>query len=141
MTWRQTGIKHDSKHNHPCPSKGFNLKHRSDFMLTEYETRPDATAENTQQVRAVWNGDRWELHLIRKAEIPDRGSEQRSFGTASSPPVQSNLGAVRTGRAGGLQTLVSRRLILAPQRGEDVKSLCKYSFSHLTWLNDRCAGL
>jgi transposase len=28
------------------------------------------TVENIQQVRAVWNGDHWELHLTCKVEIP-----------------------------------------------------------------------
>ena len=28
------------------------------------------TVENIQQVRAVWNGEHWELHLICKVEIP-----------------------------------------------------------------------
>ncbi|AFK21371.1 putative IS1341-type transposase [Haloferax mediterranei ATCC 33500] len=45
------GIKHDSKHNQLRLSKGFNLKqHRSDFILAQYETRPDVTVENIQQV-------------------------------------------------------------------------------------------
>jgi len=71
VTWKQMGIKHDSKHNQLRLSKGFNLKnHRSDFILAEYETRPDVTVENIQQVRAVWNGDRWEIHLVCKVEIP-----------------------------------------------------------------------
>jgi len=70
VTWKQKGIKHDSKHNQLRLSKGFNLKnHRSDFILCEYETRPDVTVENIQQVRAVWNGDRWELHLVCKVEV------------------------------------------------------------------------
>ena len=61
----------DSKHNQLRLSKGFNLKnHRSDFILAEYENRPDVTVENIQQVRAVWNGDRWELHIVCKKEIP-----------------------------------------------------------------------
>jgi transposase len=28
------------------------------------------TVENVQQVRAVWNGDRWELHLVCEKQIP-----------------------------------------------------------------------
>src|SRR6056297_1881793 len=71
VTWKQEGIKHDPKHNHRRLSKGSNLKtHRSDFILCEYETRPDVTVENIQQVRAVWDGDRWEIHLVCYVEIP-----------------------------------------------------------------------
>jgi putative transposase len=72
VTWKQMGIKHDAKHGKLRLSKGSNLKtHRSDFILVEYVTRPDVTVENIQQVRAVWNGDRWELHLVCKKEILD----------------------------------------------------------------------
>ncbi|MFT4964522.1 MAG: putative transposase, partial [Halobacteriales archaeon] len=28
------------------------------------------TVENIQQARAVWNGDRWELHLVCETTIP-----------------------------------------------------------------------
>ena len=71
VTWKQKGIKHDAKHGQLRLSKGFNLKDgRSDFILAEYETRPDVEVENIQQVRAVWNGNRWELHLVCKKEIP-----------------------------------------------------------------------
>ncbi len=71
MTWKQKGIKHDDKHGQLRLSKGFTLKEsRSDFILAEYETRPDVQVENIQQVRAVWNGGEWELHLVCKKEIP-----------------------------------------------------------------------
>ena len=71
VTWKQHGIKHDDKHDRVRLSKGGNLKDgRSDFILAEYETRPDVQVENLQQVRAVWNGDEWELHLVCKKEIP-----------------------------------------------------------------------
>ncbi len=71
VTWKQKGIKHDDKHGQIRLSKGFNLKEsRSDFILVEYETRPDVAVENIQQVRAVWNGDRWKLHLVCRKQIP-----------------------------------------------------------------------
>jgi len=71
VTWKQKGIKHDDKHGQVRLSKGWNLKDgRSDFILVEYEMRPDVTVENVQQARAVWNGDRWELHLVCATEIP-----------------------------------------------------------------------
>ncbi len=71
VTWKQKGIKHGTKHGQLRLSKGWNLKDgRSDFILAEYETRPDVELENIQQVRAVWNGDEWELHLVCEKEIP-----------------------------------------------------------------------
>jgi predicted HTH domain antitoxin len=44
--------------------------HRSDVVLAEYETRPDVTVETIQQVRVVWNSDRWGLCLVCKVQVP-----------------------------------------------------------------------
>jgi putative transposase len=78
VTWKKQAIKHDDKHGQIRLSKGFNLKEsRSDFILAEYETRPDVQVEDIQQVRAVWQPapddpepGRWELHLVCEKEIP-----------------------------------------------------------------------
>ena len=72
MTWKQNGIRHDTKHNQIRLSKGFNLKKsRDDYILVEYETRDDVTVENLQQVRAVYDAasEQWELHLVCKHEV------------------------------------------------------------------------
>ncbi|ERG99473.1 MAG: transposase [Haloquadratum sp. J07HQX50] len=78
VTWKQKGIKHDTKHGQGRLSKGWNLNLNlnlkdggSDFIFVEYETPPNVEGENIQQVRAVWNGDEWELHLVCQKEIPD----------------------------------------------------------------------
>jgi putative transposase len=75
ITWKQQGIRHDTKHGHIRLSKGKNHKAGpgSDYILCEYETRPDVTIENLQQVRAVYTRGRWELHLVCKhaVEMPD----------------------------------------------------------------------
>ncbi|MFW5983766.1 MAG: RNA-guided endonuclease InsQ/TnpB family protein, partial [Halobacteria archaeon] len=71
VTWKKRGIKHDDEYNRLRLSKGWNLKEsRSDYILVEYETRPDVEVENVQQVRAVWNGDRWGVHIVCNKEIP-----------------------------------------------------------------------
>ncbi|XVH33076.1 RNA-guided endonuclease InsQ/TnpB family protein (plasmid) [Haloferacaceae archaeon DSL9] len=74
VTWKQKGIRHDTKHNRVRLSKGANHKDHPrdwDYILVEYETRPEVTAENLQQVRAVYSKSkqRWELHLVCKHEI------------------------------------------------------------------------
>jgi putative transposase len=74
VTWKQKGIRHDPKHNRVRLSKGANHKphpREREYILVEYETRPDVEVENLQQVRAVYNqqNDRWELHLVCKDEI------------------------------------------------------------------------
>ena len=74
VTWKQNGIKHDTKNNRVRLSRGANHKEHPkawEYMLVEYETRPGVTVENLQQVRAVYDTAkrRWELHLVCKDEI------------------------------------------------------------------------
>ncbi|WP_336358752.1 RNA-guided endonuclease InsQ/TnpB family protein [Haloarcula sp. CGMCC 1.6347] len=83
VTWKQNGFKHDKKHNKIRLSKGANHKEHPkawEYMLVEYETRPDATVENVQQVRAVYNRAKgqWELHIVCKDEIetPDAPGDE-----------------------------------------------------------------
>lgn len=74
VTWKQKGIRHDTKHNRFRLSKGANHKDHPrdwDYILVEYEVRDDAEVENIQQVRAAYNSpkEQWELHLVCKHEI------------------------------------------------------------------------
>ncbi|SEL03266.1 RNA-guided endonuclease InsQ/TnpB family protein [Haloferax larsenii] len=74
VTWKQNGIRHDTKHNRVRLSKGANHKEHPkawEYILVEYETRPGVSVENLQQVRAVYNKAKqeWELHLVCKDEI------------------------------------------------------------------------
>ena len=78
VTFKKAGFKHDAENGYLRLSKGQNLKEsRSDFVLCAYETRPDVDLSNdsvsVQQVRAVWSGDEWELHINCKVEkeVPD----------------------------------------------------------------------
>ena len=74
VTWKQNGIRHDTKNNRVRLSKGANHKDHPkawEYILVEYETRPGVDVENLQQVRAVYDKatERWELHLVCKDEI------------------------------------------------------------------------
>lgn len=74
MTWKQKGFRHDKKHNRVRLSKDANHKehpHAREYILVEYEIRPDVAVENLQQVRAVYDQqkERWELYLVCKDEI------------------------------------------------------------------------
>jgi putative transposase len=100
VTWKQNGIKHDSKHNRVRLSKGANHKQHPkawEYILLEYETRPGVTVENLQQVRAVYDNakDRWELHLVCKDEVetPDAPGNE----TAGIDLGISNFAAVAYG--------------------------------------------
>ncbi|ELY57953.1 transposase, IS605 OrfB family protein [Natronococcus amylolyticus DSM 10524] len=98
ITFKEDGFKHDSEHNRVRLSKGRNLKdHWSDFILCEYDTDPDATVENVQQVRAVWNDQRgeWELHLVCRVEF--EGIDSPGDRTAGIDIGISNTAAVSYG--------------------------------------------
>ena len=73
VTFKADGFKHDPENNRVRLSKGQNLKDsRSDFLLCEYQTRPDvdlAEVAQVQNVRAVWTGEEWELHFVCKEEV------------------------------------------------------------------------
>jgi transposase, IS605 OrfB family, central region len=74
VTWKQNGIKHDTKNNRVRLSEGANHNEHPkawEYILVEYEMRPGVTVENLQQVRVVYNNKRgrWELHLVCKDEI------------------------------------------------------------------------
>jgi putative transposase len=73
VTFKAAGFKLDTQYDRVRLSKGSNLKKCwPDFILSKYQTRPDinlSTVESVQQVRAVWIGAEWELHLVCKVEI------------------------------------------------------------------------
>jgi putative transposase len=100
VTFKQAGFKHDATHGYLRLSKGQNLKaNRSDFVLCSYETRPDVDLSDdsvsVQQVRAVWTGDEWELHIVCtvKQAIPDAPGDE----TAGVDLGICNLAAVSFG--------------------------------------------
>ena len=73
VTFKNKGFKLDTQYQRVRLSQGDNTKdYWSDFILCKYETRPDvdlSTVESVQQVRAVWTGNEWELHIVCKVQI------------------------------------------------------------------------
>jgi len=72
VSFKAAGFKHDAQFNRVRLSKGRNLKeHRSDFILCEYQTRPDVdlTEWDIQQVRAVYKRDEWRLQFVCRTTI------------------------------------------------------------------------
>ena len=81
VTFKEDGFKHDPKNGRIRLSKGRNLKaHWSDFLLCEYETRPDAEIENIQLVRAVYEHGEWRLHIVCRHEVETGSSGDRTAG-------------------------------------------------------------
>ncbi len=83
ITFKKDAIRHDEKHDYLRLSKGSNLKtNRYDYVLCDYKTPPNvdlsADSVSIQQVRAVWTGGEWELHIVCDVakQVPDgRGEE------------------------------------------------------------------
>jgi putative transposase len=74
ITWKQQGIRLDTKNHRVRLSKGKNHKqYRSDYVLCNYQLHdPERSLEDIeslQQVRAVWTGSKWELHFVCKVEL------------------------------------------------------------------------
>ncbi|ERG89966.1 MAG: transposase, partial [halophilic archaeon J07HX5] len=96
VTFKANGFKHDPDHDQVRLSKGANLKDgRSDFVLCEYDTRNDVdlgTVDTVQNVRAVWNGDEWEIHFVVKETIET--PEPPGDGVAGVDLGVSNIAAV-----------------------------------------------
>jgi len=99
ITFKQGGFKLDTKHQQVRLSKGENLRDSwGDFTLCEYEIGQDndlTDVENVQQVRAVWNGEQWELHFVCKIAI-DTG-DQSGEKTAGVDLGICNTAAVSVG--------------------------------------------
>jgi len=99
ITFKEDGFKLDTKHQQVRLSKGKNLKDRwADFILCEFDTGPDAhltDVEDVQQVRAVWNGQQWELHFVCKVDID--ATDQSGEKTAGIDLGICNTAAVSVG--------------------------------------------
>ncbi len=82
MTWKQNGIRHDTKHDKIRLSKGKSHKDGHEFSLCEYQTPPEAEIADIQQVRAVWDGhkNRWELHVVCEKELSAESPGDKTAG-------------------------------------------------------------
>jgi putative transposase len=101
VTWKNSGFRVDSKHQQIRLAKGRNHKdsrYARDYILCEYETRPDVDLEevtSVQQVRAVWNGEKWELHIVYRTRID--APEQPGERTAGVDLGITNFAAISIG--------------------------------------------
>jgi putative transposase len=98
VTFKAAGFKHDAANNRIRLSKGKNLKDGwSDFVLCEYEAiaPPETAIENVQQVRAVYEHGKWQLHIVCRVAI--EVSESPGNGVAGIDLGVSNIAAVSFG--------------------------------------------
>lgn len=101
VTWKNSGFRLDTRHDQIRLSKGRNHKERpqaKDYILCEYETRPDvnlAEVESVQEIRAVWTGEEWELHIVYRT--PLASPEQPGENTAGIDLGITNVAALSMG--------------------------------------------
>jgi putative transposase len=97
VSFKAAGFKHDAQYQRVRLSKGRNLKeHRSDFVLCEYEIRPDVdlTEWDIQQVRAVHKRGEWRLQFVCRTTIDPEPPGDRTAGVDLGI---SNIAAVSFG--------------------------------------------
>ena len=101
VTWKSDGFRVDTTHGRIRLAKGCNHKtsrYARDYILCEYEIRPDvdlAEVESVQQVRAVWTGETWELHVVYRTRLD--APEQPGENTAGVDLGIANIAAVSIG--------------------------------------------
>ena len=74
ITWKQSAIRHDEQNHRLRLSKG--AKHKSspgawEYILVNYDKPKHREIGEITQVRAVWNGDEYEIHIIHEIEVPE----------------------------------------------------------------------
>ncbi|AOW80446.1 IS1341-type transposase [Halodesulfurarchaeum formicicum] len=101
VTWKNNGFKLDTDNNRVRLSKGANMKpsrYAADYILCEYEEQADYSLDDidrVQTVRAVWTGEKWELHFVSK--LPMETAESGGEKTAGIDLGISNTAAVSVG--------------------------------------------
>ncbi|MGB9933494.1 RNA-guided endonuclease InsQ/TnpB family protein [Haloarcula amylolytica] len=76
VTWKNQGFKLDTEYNRVRLSKGTNMKksrYAADYILCDFTVQADNQTldgvESVQTVRAVWTGEKWELHFVCEMQI------------------------------------------------------------------------
>jgi|APHM01.1.fsa_nt_gi transposase, IS605 OrfB family, central region len=83
VTWKQSAIRHDEQNHRLRLSKGANHKsspRACEYILVNYNTPDYTDIGDITQVRAVWNGDKYEIHIVHEVEIPDDSPGERVAG-------------------------------------------------------------
>ena len=82
VTWKQSAIRHDKKNHRLRLSKG--AEHKSsdyahEYILVNYEAG-HADIGEIREVRAVWNGNEYEIHIVHEVEIPEESPGDKVAG-------------------------------------------------------------
>lgn len=72
VTFKRSAIRHDTKNGRLKLSNGVG----NSTLLIEYQSRPEIDLGRIQAARLVWNGIRWQVHIIHRKEIePEQSGE------------------------------------------------------------------
>jgi putative transposase len=74
VTWKKSAIRHDDKNHRLRLSKGENHKsspRAREYIIVNYEKPEYRDIAEISQVRAVWNGSEYEIHIVHEVEVPE----------------------------------------------------------------------
>ena len=83
VTWKKSAIRHDEQNHRLRLSKGANHKSSPgawEYILVNYEKPKYREISEISQVRAVWNGTTYEIHIVHQIEIPDESPGDKVAG-------------------------------------------------------------
>ena len=83
ITWKKSAIRHDEQNHRLRLSKGSTHKSSPlarEYILVNYEKPKYREIGEISQVRAVWNGDEYEIHIVHKVEIAEESHGDKVAG-------------------------------------------------------------
>jgi putative transposase len=83
VTWKSSAIRHDEQNHRLRLSKGENhksSKYAHEYIIVNYEKPEYREIGEILQVRAVWNGDEYEIHIVHEVEVPEESPGDKVAG-------------------------------------------------------------
>jgi len=74
VTWKKSAIRHDERNHRLRLSKGSTHKsspRAREYIIVNYEKPEYRDIGEICQVRAVWNGSEYEIHIVHEVEVPE----------------------------------------------------------------------
>lgn len=74
VTWKKSAIRHDEKNHRLRLSKGSRYKsspRAREYIIVNYAKPKYKEIGDISEVRAVWNGEEYEIHIIHEVDVPE----------------------------------------------------------------------
>jgi putative transposase len=83
VTWKSSAIRHDEQNHRLRLSKGSTHKSSPlarEYIIVNYEKPEYREIGEISQVRAVWNGSEYEIHIVHEVEVPEESPGDKVAG-------------------------------------------------------------